>query len=110
MIEIEYIYNKNLIVIINICKKKRLQQVQECFKKQIKNMYLKKKIFISKGNMITLIIVEAKLTGNQVYETIFYSSVVFIATVVFIILAYFYKYVEDEPKLETVKENEISQI
>ena len=80
------------------------------FQEANKKYVFKKKIFISKGNMITLIIGEAKLTGNQVYETIFYSSVVFIATVVFIILAYFYKYVEDEPKLETVKENEISQI
>jgi len=60
--------------------------------------------------LITLIIGEAKFTENKVYETILYSGLVLIATIVFIILAYFYKYVEDEPKVEISIQSSNSQV
>ncbi len=35
---------------------------------------------------------------NKVYEYIIYSGILFAATLIFMALAYFYKYVEDQPK------------
>ena len=46
------------------------------------------------GNLIVIIIAEARITTNQVVEYIFFAGLLFAATVIFTILAWFYKYVD----------------
>ena len=63
--------------------------------------------------MITLIIVEIKTTQNKVYETIIYSALAFVATMVFVVLTHFYKYVEEhetKQNLVTTEENELKNL
>ena len=47
------------------------------------------------GNLIVVIVAESKFVDNQVYEYILFSGLLLISTFVFMLLSYFYKYVED---------------
>lgn len=42
-----------------------------------------------------VIVAESKFVDNQVYEYILFSGLLLISTFVFMLLSYFYKYVED---------------
>jgi hypothetical protein len=46
------------------------------------------------GNLIVVVVAESRITDNQVYEYLFFAAMLTVATIVFIILSYFYKYVE----------------
>ena len=46
------------------------------------------------GNLIVVIIAEAKFVDNQVYDYILFAGLLSVATLIFGILGYFYKYVE----------------
>ncbi len=53
----------------------------------------------SLGNVIVVVITEAKFVSNQVHEYLIFISMLVVATVLFFLVAYFYKYVEkDEDK------------
>ena len=64
----------------------------------------------SLGNVIVVVITEAKFVSNQVHEYLIFISMLAVATILFFVVAYFYKYVEkDEDKQgkeEKEKENE----
>ncbi len=66
---------------------------------------------IAIGNLIVVIVAEAKMVDNQVWEYIIFAFLLAIATIVFIILAYFYKYEEsldhknNSPKTEGIEIN-----
>jgi hypothetical protein len=46
------------------------------------------------GNLIVVIIAEANLIKNQVYEYILFAVLIFVSAIVFAIMSYFYVYVE----------------
>ena len=50
---------------------------------------------IAIGNLLIVIVTQSKFVENQVYEYILFAGLLFIATISFIIISYFYKYVED---------------
>ena len=50
---------------------------------------------VALGNLLVVIVAESKFVDNQVYEYILFAGLLLIATIVFIIISYFYKYVED---------------
>lgn len=52
-------------------------------------------IEVAIGNLIVLIIAESRFISNQVYEYIFFAGIMAIATIIFLILAIFYKYVDN---------------
>ncbi|CAF0821688.1 unnamed protein product [Brachionus calyciflorus] len=56
------------------------------------------------GNLIVVIIAEARFIQDQVYEYVFFAGLLFLATAVFFALSYNYKYVEDQENKQ-VEEN-----
>jgi hypothetical protein len=46
-----------------------------------------------------LIVAESKME-NQIWEYVLFAGLLAIATAIFILIAYFYKYVEDLPKAD----------
>ena len=56
------------------------------------------------GNLIVVIIAEAKFVDNQVYEYIIFAGLLGVATIIFGILAFFYKY--SDPKEHTKEKEE----
>ena len=50
------------------------------------------------GNLIVIAIAEARITDNQVIEYIIFAALLFAATLIFIVLANFYKYTDEEEK------------
>lgn len=57
------------------------------------------------GNLIVVIIAEANLIKNQVYEYLLFAALMFITAIVFAIMSYFYKYT-DEPNEQSVSSSE----
>lgn len=53
------------------------------------------------GNLIVVIIAEAKFVDNQVHEYFLFAGLLGIATIIFGVLSFFYKYTD--PKLEDEK-------
>jgi dipeptide/tripeptide permease len=47
------------------------------------------------GNLIVVIVAEAKMVDNQVWEYIIFALLLGVATILFIALAYYYKYEEN---------------
>lgn len=50
---------------------------------------------VALGNLLVVIVAESKFVDNQVYEYILFAGLLFVATIVFIIISWFYKYIED---------------
>jgi hypothetical protein len=50
---------------------------------------------VAVGNLVVVIVAEAKMVDNQVYEYLIFLGLLAFATLVFAIISYFYKYVED---------------
>lgn len=59
------------------------------------------------GNLIVVIVAEARAIDDQVYEYVFFAGLLFLATLIFFGLSYNYKYVEDEVKTEKKRKNEV---
>lgn len=61
------------------------------------------------GNLIVVIIAEGKFLDNQVYEYFLFAGLLGVATIIFCVLSYFYKYQEthhdDEKRSDTDVEN-----
>ena len=53
---------------------------------------------IAFGNVIVIIVAEARAIDNQVWEYVFFAGLLGVATIIFCILSYFYKYVNDIDK------------
>ena len=53
------------------------------------------------GNLIVVIIAEAKFVDNQVHEYFLFAGLLSVATIVFGVLSFFYKY--NDPKSEDEK-------
>lgn len=51
---------------------------------------------VAVGNLVVVIVAEAKIVDNQVYEYLIFLGLLALATIVFAIIGYFYKYVEDQ--------------
>lgn len=62
---------------------------------------------VSAGNLITLTVAEAKMVANQAAEYFLFAGLMAVATIIFIILAVRYKYV-DEKELREAENNPIS--
>lgn len=52
--------------------------------------------FLFLGNLIVLVIAESKIVDNQVWEYVMFACLLLVATLAFITMAIYYKYVEDE--------------
>lgn len=62
---------------------------------------------IAFGNLIVVIAAEALQLENQVYEYIFFAGLLLLATLIYMVLAYFYKYDKDKnPNKESDEKNE----
>jgi dipeptide/tripeptide permease len=48
------------------------------------------------GNLIVFVVAESQIISNQFYEYLFFAGLMAITTVIFGLIAYFYKYVEDD--------------
>jgi solute carrier family 15 oligopeptide transporter 1 len=48
------------------------------------------------GNLIVFVVAESQIISNQFYEYLFFAGLMAITTIVFGLIAFFYKYVEDE--------------
>ncbi|RNA30350.1 solute carrier family 15 member 2-like [Brachionus plicatilis] len=60
------------------------------------------------GNLIVVIIAEARAIDDQVYEYVFFAGLMLLATIIFLALSYNYKYVEDQDKSDKKrKQNEV---
>ena len=60
------------------------------------------------GNLIVVIIAEARFINDQVYEYVFFAGLLFLATVIFFAISYDYKYVEDKNPIDKTKsKNEV---
>lgn len=58
-------------------------------------------IAVAIGNLIVVIVAESRFIQNQVFENLFFAGVMAVATVVFVILALFYKYNDTQSKSDT---------
>ena len=58
------------------------------------------------GNLVVVIVAEARIVENQVYEYILFAGLLAIATLAFIIISYFYKYTDDIDSRATKKNAE----
>ena len=52
--------------------------------------------FLFLGNLIVLVIAESKIVDNQVWEYVMFAGLLLVATLSFITMVIYYKYVEDE--------------
>lgn len=59
------------------------------------------------GNLIVVIIAEAKMVDNQVYEYLIFAGLLGLATIAFGFLGYFYKY--EDPDQESSEESSVVQ-
>ena len=50
---------------------------------------------VALGNLLVVIVAESKFVDNQVFEYILYAGLLFVATIIFVIICWFYKYIED---------------
>ena len=64
---------------------------------------------IAFGNVIVIIVAEARAIDSQVYEYVFFAGLLAIATIIFCILSYFYKYV-DKPEAESNEKKKMNAI
>ena len=48
------------------------------------------------GNLIDMLVAETRFIKSQVWEYVFFASLMLLSTCVFVVIAYFYKYVEDD--------------
>jgi hypothetical protein len=58
---------------------------------------------VALGNLLVVIVAESKFVDNQVYEYILFAGLLFVATIVFIIISWFYKYIEDTKSFTSSK-------
>ena len=49
---------------------------------------------VAVGNLVVVVVAKAKMVHNQVYEYVLFAGLLSAATLVFMLLAYFYKYVD----------------
>ena len=55
---------------------------------------------IAIGNLVVVIVSGAKIVDNQVWEYVIFAGLMSLGTILFIVLARFYKYEEDAQKIE----------
>ena len=61
------------------------------------------------GNVIVIIVAEARAIENQVWEYVFFAGLLLLATVIFGVMSFFYKYTDkqDEKSDKNKKSNKI---
>ncbi len=60
---------------------------------------------IALGNFFVFFVAEVKLISNQVHEYFFFAGLLVLATLIFMILGYFYKYVEENDRSKIYDSN-----
>jgi dipeptide/tripeptide permease len=64
---------------------------------------------IAIGNLIVIIVAESRFIKSQVYEYVFFAGLLGVATIIFLVLSYFYKYT-DEPSQDGNNTNKVAPV